>query len=154
MRSITCGPTCLTSGRLWLSVVVLLSTANSISLTPAMFLSSKTPYYPQQQYSTYEAMPPHCKLVHINHMARHGSRHSTKLKGAVDLLDTLSAALRIGKLKEAGSEALRWSAQYLESERTQLGKPDALLMFTLCYHGPLKSPPYNACRTINARWQS
>ena len=38
-------------------------------LQPWMFLSSKTPYY-QQQLGEREAMPSHCRLVHINHLGK------------------------------------------------------------------------------------
>ena len=63
---------------------------DAIALQPGMFLSSKTPYFPQQHWASYEPMPPHCELVHINHLGRHGSRHSTKLKAALHAYDALA----------------------------------------------------------------
>jgi hypothetical protein len=36
-------------------------------LTPALFLSSKTPYWPQQ-LGPREGLPDQCKLVHVNHL--------------------------------------------------------------------------------------
>lgn len=93
-----------------------------INLSPSMFLSSKTPYFPQQHYTTYEAMPSHCKLVHINHLGRHGSRHSTKLKASLHLYDALAEALRLGKLKPRGVVLLQWIARFAEHERDQLGE--------------------------------
>jgi len=38
-------------------------------------LASKTPYWPQQNYSTYTPPPSGCRAVHLNLVARHGSRH-------------------------------------------------------------------------------
>jgi hypothetical protein len=94
---------------------------SSVDLTPAMFLSGKTPYYPQQHYTTYEEMPAHCKLVHINHLARHGSRHITKLKAPLALYSTLAEALRLGKLKPRGVMVLQWVARFADTEAAKLG---------------------------------
>lgn len=104
----------------------------SVELSPALFLSSKTPYYPQQHYSTYETMPAHCHLVHINHLGRHGSRHSTKLKAALHLYDALAEALRLGKLKPRGVVLLQSVARFAEAERDRLGAcyDDAALSFS------------------------
>jgi len=91
-----------------------------VQLRPSMFLSSKTPYY-SQQHGEYEAMPPQCRLVHVNHLARHGSRHSTKLKHALTLYNALAEGLRAGALTETGMKALSWAGRYLDAEAHHLG---------------------------------
>jgi multiple inositol-polyphosphate phosphatase/2,3-bisphosphoglycerate 3-phosphatase len=40
-------------------------------------LGSKTPYFPHQNYSEYTPVPPQCQVVHLNLLARHGSRYPT-----------------------------------------------------------------------------
>lgn len=54
-----------------------------------MYLGSKTPYSPGEESGNLEVMPPQCKLVHIGHVGRHGSRHSTRLREAVHVRDAL-----------------------------------------------------------------
>lgn len=97
-------------------------TFGEVELSPALFLSSKTPYYPQQHYSTYESVPAHCRLVHVNHLGRHGSRHSTKLKSSLHLYDALTEALRLGHLKPRGVVLLQSVARFVEGERDRLGR--------------------------------
>ena len=121
----------------------------TVELSPAMFLSSKTPYYPQQHYSTYEAVPQHCKLVHINHLGRHGSRHSTKLKAPLHLYDTLADALRLGKLKPRGVMLLQWIARFSEAEGDKLGERSGrdgqgCMIITCCIRASCISPPPNS----------
>lgn len=100
------------------AVVVHVALAN-ISLEPWMFLSSKTPYWPSQ-LGAREVMPGHCKLVHINHLGRHGSRHATKLKDAERLLWALTQ-LSPDELTPKGQQALAWLREYLEVESKHLG---------------------------------
>ena len=102
-----------------------------IQLAPVLFLSSKTPYYPQQMWSSYEALPKHCSLVHVNHLSRHGSRHSTKLKAPLHLYDALAEALRMGKLKPRGVTLLQSIARFTEAEGTKLGKAPHFRSFLL-----------------------
>lgn len=42
------------------------------------YMSSKAPYHIHMNNENWES-PPGCRLVHINHLSRHGSRHLTKL---------------------------------------------------------------------------
>lgn len=86
-----------------------------------MFLSSKTPYWPAQS-GRREEMPGHCKLVHINHLGRHGSRHATKVKDALRIREALTTAKLDGGLSPKGLQALQWTEEYLAEEEKHLGK--------------------------------
>ena len=55
-------------------------------------LSTKTPYYPQQDASTYTPAPEGCTPVHIEYLARHGSREPTSSN--VAQMQTLSKTLQ------------------------------------------------------------
>jgi hypothetical protein len=86
-----------------------------------MFLSSKTPYWPQQM-GDREEMPAHCKLAHVNHVGRHGSRHATKLKAPKRLGSTLREAAALNQLTPLGHEVLNWVADFYRDEFVHLGE--------------------------------
>lgn len=65
-------------------------------------------------------MPDHCKLVHVNHLGRHGSRHATKLKDAERLRFVLESAEE--DLTLLGKQALEWVREYIRIEAEHLGK--------------------------------
>lgn len=94
---------------------------SSLQLKPWSFLSSKTPYWPQQLGGPLEDMPSHCRLVHVNHLGRHGSRHATKLKDASRVLAALQRADAEDGLTPRGRDALGWVEDYIAEEKAALG---------------------------------
>ncbi len=50
------------------------------AFTPAVFLGSKTPYWPQQ-IGDREPMPGHCKLVHVNHVGAFARPQNNRAPG-------------------------------------------------------------------------
>jgi hypothetical protein len=109
---------------LLLAVAVRFSAAMEAQtlVQPWMFLGSKQPYWPQMMGAAVrEEMPAHCKLVHVNHLARHGSRHATKLKDASRTLASLQRAEATGELTQKGKEALQWISEYIATETAMIG---------------------------------
>lgn len=111
-----------------LSLLALLAVRPSAAMEaqtlvqPWMFLGSKQPYWPQMMGAVErEEMPAHCKLVHVNHLGRHGSRHATKLKDASRTLAALQRAEASGELTQKGKEALQWITEYIATETAMIG---------------------------------
>jgi hypothetical protein len=96
---------------------------HSFPLSPYLFLGSKTPYYtPRDAGCSAEAdMPPQCKLVHVSHLGRHGSRHSTSAKKALRLRKLLATAEEVGALQPQGQRLLEWVDAFMEREAPALG---------------------------------
>ena len=67
-------------------------------------------------------MPPQCKLVHINHLARHGSRYSTKMKRPDRLLKSMSSADAAGGFTELGEKAWQWTLEFHADQQKHLGE--------------------------------
>jgi multiple inositol-polyphosphate phosphatase/2,3-bisphosphoglycerate 3-phosphatase len=82
-----------------LLLVAVEGASNSTDYDIRYHLGSKTPYWPQQNYSTYTPPPDGCRAVHFNLLARHGSRRPSSgdvkqfnkfhniLKGHYDAMD-------------------------------------------------------------------
>jgi hypothetical protein len=131
--------TALMSSEMWqcsnlatLSVLIALASATlvndaqqqrSFQLSPYLFLGSKTPYYtpPDAGCGAEADMPPQCKLVHISHLGRHGSRHSTSAKKALRLRKLLATAEEVGALQPQGQRLLEWVNAFMEREAPALG---------------------------------
>jgi len=96
---------------------------HSFQLSPYLFLGSKTPYYtpPDAGCSAEADMPPQCKLVHVSHLGRHGSRHSTSAKKALRLRKLLATADEVGALQPQGQRLLEWVDAFMEREAPALG---------------------------------
>eukprot|EP00005_Dracoamoeba_jomungandri_P009468 CAMPEP_0174264182 /NCGR_PEP_ID=MMETSP0439-20130205/21601_1 /TAXON_ID=0 /ORGANISM="Stereomyxa ramosa, Strain Chinc5" /LENGTH=511 /DNA_ID=CAMNT_0015349935 /DNA_START=69 /DNA_END=1604 /DNA_ORIENTATION=- len=56
-------------------------------------ISSKVPYYPQQDYTTYAQPPDGCVAAHMSHVARHGSREPTT--STINKLTNLQSSLQL-----------------------------------------------------------
>ena len=74
--------------------VSLLTPEASAGPFPRNFMTTKQPYTPPEDslFSSPHSPPSNCKLVHVNYLSRHGSRHSNKLNSTQDLIDALEAA--------------------------------------------------------------
>lgn len=60
---------------------------------PFAFSSTKTPYKPpvDSLFLSDASLFPHCELVHVNYLSRHGTRHSNKQKDAIAALAELQS---------------------------------------------------------------
>jgi hypothetical protein len=61
--------------------------------SPVNFMSTKAPYEPPDDSVFLSHAPTQsCKLMHVNYISRHGSRHSNKLESTHALINELAVA--------------------------------------------------------------
>lgn len=118
---LTCAPSSMAL-RASLALLLLLCGCSCEDTSPLHFLSSKTRYYPSDSYASQEQLPPHCSLVHVSGIHRHGSRHATKLQAAARFKSILREASRSDDLTSTGYRVLSWTSDVIDSETPELGK--------------------------------
>ena len=83
----------------------------------APLLSIKTPYFSTPR-ATPPSAPENCRLIHINHLGRHGSRHIANIKKFER--EILARAIRLGLVNNRSKEA---TSSLLTSELSAPEKP-------------------------------
>jgi multiple inositol-polyphosphate phosphatase / 2,3-bisphosphoglycerate 3-phosphatase len=74
-------------------------------------LATKSLYYPQQDATSYAAVPAGCTLVHQEYLARHGSREPTL--GDVKKLQTLKSTL-VEHADDIGAPQYQWMKSWVD----------------------------------------
>src|SRR5712671_2667699 len=72
------------------------------------YLGSKTPYSPQQDSTTYEKEPTHCKPIYLSMLTRHGSRTISSHNDFKHVFTELDKAHKSALLTEKGENVYTW----------------------------------------------